>query len=131
MSYRLGQLTYEDRERLVQHIKEDTKKLKNEYRTKMYISKEPIIGDKEVYDALLANSKQEYETYHVNEIKAIDGEQNRRMQVSNSCVFVITIISFIAIFAFVIVSSAYWFLGRLTLRCNRRHYQTTLYRLLK
>lgn len=74
MSYRLGQLTYEDRERLVQHIKEDTKKLKNEYRTKMYISKEPIIGDKEVYDALLANSKQEYETYHVNEIKAIDGE---------------------------------------------------------
>ena len=113
MSYKLGQLTCEDREKLVQHIKEDTKKLKNEYRTKMYISKEPMIGDKEVYDALLANSKQEYETYHVNEIKAIDGEQNRRMHVSNSCVFVITIISFIAIFAFVIVSSGYWFFGKI------------------
>lgn len=74
MSYKLRQLTCEDREKLVQHIKKDTQNLKHEYRTKMYISKEPIIGDKEVYDALLANSKQEYETYHVNEIKAIDGE---------------------------------------------------------
>ena len=35
MSYKLKQLTCEDREKLVQHIKEDTKKLKNEYRTKM------------------------------------------------------------------------------------------------
>ena len=35
------------------------------------------------------------------------------MQVSNSCVFFITIISFIAIFAFVIVSSSYWFFGKI------------------
>ena len=79
----------------------------------MQIYEESLIGDKEVYDALLANYRQEYENYHINEIQTITGEQNRRMQVSNSCVFVITIISFIAIFAFVIVSSAYWFFGKI------------------
>lgn len=108
MSYRLGQLTYEDRERLVQHIKEDTKKLKNEYRTKMYISKEPMIGDKEVYDALLANSKQEYETYHVNEIQAITDEENRRTHTFNSWFFIITVIVFLAIYALIVVGLGYW-----------------------
>lgn len=58
MSYKLEQLTCEDREKLVQHIKEDTKKLKNEYRTKMQIYKESLIGDKKIYDALFANYRQ-------------------------------------------------------------------------
>lgn len=113
MSYKLEQLTCEDREKLVQHIKKDTQNLKNEYRTKMQIYEEALIGDKEVYDALLANYRQEYENYHVDEIQAITDEENRRSHKADSNIFAILEMAFIVIFVFIVVGSAYWLFGKI------------------
>lgn len=113
MSYKLEQLTCEDREKLVQHIKKDTQNLKNEYRTKMQIYEESLIGDKEVYDALLANYRQEYENYHVDEIQAITGEENRRMHKADSDIFFVLVIAFIAILVLIAVSSDFWLFGKI------------------
>lgn len=113
MSYKLEQLTCEDREKLVQHIKKDTQNLKNEYRTKMQIYEESLIGDKEVYDALLANYRQEYENYHVDEIQAITDEENRRSHKADSNIFAILEMAFIVIFVFIVVGSAYWLFGKI------------------
>lgn len=113
MSYKLGQLTCEDREKLVQHIKKDTQNLKNEYRTKMSIYKESLIGDKKVYDALLANYRQEYENYHVNEIQAITDEENRRSHKADSNICFILVIAFIAILLLIAVSSDFWLFGKI------------------
>lgn len=113
MSYKLEQLTCEDREKLVQHIKKDTQNLKNEYRTKMQIYEESLIGDKEVYDALLANYRQEYENYHVDEIQAITGEENRRMHKADSDILFVLVIAFIAILVLIAVSSDFWLFGKI------------------
>lgn len=113
MSYKLKQLTCEDREKLVQHIKKDTKKLKNEYRTKMQIYKESLIGDKKIYDALFANYRQEYENYHINEIQAITDEENRRMHKADSNIFFILVMAFIVILVLIVTGSGCWLLGKI------------------
>lgn len=93
--------------------KKDTQNLKNEYRTKMQIYEESLIGDKEVYDALLANYRQEYENYHVDEIQAITGEENRRMHKADSDIFFVLVIAFIAILVLIAVSSDFWLFGKI------------------
>lgn len=114
MSHKLEQLTCKDREKLVQHIKTDTQNLKNEYRTKMLICKEALIGDKKVHDALVANYKQEYENYHISEIQAITDEENRRMRKADSNIFSILVMAFIAILVLIGVGSAYWLFGKIS-----------------
>ena len=113
MSYKLEQLTCEDREKLVQHIKKDTQNLKNEYRTKMQIYKESLIGDKKIYDALFANYRQEYENYHFNDIQAITDEENRRMHKADSNIFSILVMAFIVILVLIVTGSGCWLLGKI------------------
>lgn len=113
MSYKLRQLTCEDREILIQHIKKDTQNLKNEYRTKMQVYEESLIGDKKIYDALFANYRQEYENYHINEIQAITDEENRRMHKADSNIFSILVITFIVILVLIVTGSGCWLLGKI------------------
>lgn len=79
----------------------------------MQIYEESLIGDKEVYDALLANYRQEYENYHINEIQTITGEENRRMHKADSDILFVLVIAFIAILALIAVSSDFWLFGKI------------------
>ena len=79
----------------------------------MQIYEESLIGDKEVYDALLANYKQEYENYHVDEIQAITDEQNRRTHKVDSDILFVLVMAFIAILVLIGVSSSFWLFGKI------------------